>query len=132
MLAGIGLAAMGGLERKGVVFLVVIYVFGASLLLLAASGPFALGLAALVMVAFMATASDVLTQSMVQLSVANELRGRAMGTWSLAIGSAPLGHLIMGALAVTIGVGGALAVNGAALIVLGLIATITVPRLRKL
>ena len=39
---------------------------------------------------------------------------------------------VMGALAVTIGVGGALAVNGVALIVLGLIATITVPRLRKL
>ena len=69
---------------------------------------------------------------MVQLSVANELRGRAMGTWSLAIGSAPLGHLIMGALAVAIGVGGALAINGAALIMLGLIATITVPALRKL
>ncbi len=132
MLAGIGLAAMGGFERKGVVFLVVIYVFGASLLLLAASGPFALGLAALVMVAFMATASDVLTQSMVQLSVANALRGRAMGAWSLAIGSAPLGHLVMGALAVAIGVGGALAVNGAALIAVGLLATLAVPRWRKL
>ena len=93
---------------------------------------FALGLAALVMVACMATASDVLTQSMVQLSVPNELRGRAMGTWSLAIGPAPLGHLIMGALAVAIGVGGALAVNGAALIAVGLLAALMAPGLRKL
>lgn len=132
IIASLALAAMGGLERKGVVFLVVIYAFGGGLLLLSVSETFAFGLGALVMIAFMATASDVLSQSMVQLSVANELRGRAMGTWSLAIGSAPLGHLVMGGLAVTIGVGGALAVNGAALIVLGLIATITVPRLRKL
>ena len=132
IVAGIVLAGMGGLERKGVVFLVVIYLFGGSLLLLSLSEPFVLGLVALVIVAFMATASDVLTQSMVQLSVPNELRGRAMGTWSLAIGSAPLGHLVMGALAVAIGVSGALAVNGAALIIVGLIATLAVPRLRKL
>ena len=132
IVASLALSAMGGLERKGTVFLVVIYAFGGSLILLSVSEPFALGLAALALVAVMATASDVLTQSMVQLSVANELRGRAMGTWSLAIGSAPLGHLIMGALAVAIGVGGALAINGAALIMLGLIATITVPALRKL
>lgn len=132
ILAGLVLAGMGGLERKGAVFLVVIYLFGGSLLLLSLSAPFVLGLAALVIVAFMATASDVLTQSMVQLSVPNELRGRAMGTWSLAIGSAPLGHLAMGALAVAIGVSGALAVNGAALILVGLIATFAVPRLRKL
>ena len=107
IVASLALSAMGGLERKGTVFLVVIYAFGGSLILLSVSEPFALGLAALALVAVMATASDVLTQSMVQLSVANELRGRAMGTWSLAIGSAPLGHLIMGALAVAIGVGGA-------------------------
>ena len=132
ILAGLVLSAMGGLERKGIVFLVVIYVFGASLIFLSLADAFVLGLAALVMVAVMATASDVLTQSMVQLSVPNELRGRAMGTWSLAIGSAPLGHLVMGALTVAIGVGGALAVNGAALIAVGLIATIVVPRLRRL
>ena len=132
IVASLALSAMGGLERKGTVFLVVIYAFGGSLLFLAVSEPFVLGLAALVLVAVMATASDVLTQSMVQLSVANEFRGRAMGTWSLAIGSAPLGHLVMGALIVAIGVGGALAVNGVALIILGLVATIAVPRLRKL
>ncbi len=132
ILAGIALAAMGGLRRKGLVFLAVIYAFGGSLLLLALFDGFALGLAALVMVAFMATASDVLTQSMVQLSVPNALRGRAMGTWSLAIGSAPLGHLVMGGLAVAIGVGGALAVNGLALLAVGLLAALMAPGLRKL
>ena len=76
--------------------------------------------------------SDVLTQSMVQLSVENHLRGRAMGAWTLAIGSAPLGHLEMGALIVALGVEGALAANGAALVVVGVITALVVPRLRQL
>jgi len=73
-----------------------------------------------------------LTQSMVQLSVPNHLRGRAMGAWVLAIGTAPLGHLEMGALAASLGVGTALFANGAALIAIGVVTAITVPRLRKL
>lgn len=130
--AGLALAATGGLQRRGMVFLMVIYAFGGSLMLLAAADLFALALAALVVVAFLATASDILTQSMLQLCVTNELRGRAMGAWSLAIGTAPLGHLQMGALAVSVGVTNALAINGAALLAVGLLATLAVPRLRRL
>ena len=131
-LAGLVLAGTGTLQRRGAIYLAVIYAFGASLLLLAASGTFMLGLAALVAVAVLATTSDVLTQSMMQLSVPNRLRGRAMGAWVFAIGSAPLGHLEMGALAVSLGVGSALVINGAALIGVGVLATIVVPRLRRL
>jgi hypothetical protein len=83
-------------------------------------------------VAALATASDVLTQSMVQLSVPNALRGRAMGAWTLAIGSAPLGHLEMGALAVAIGIGNALLVNGTMLILVGIVVFFAAPRLRSL
>ena len=132
IVASIVLAGMSNLERRGLVFLVVIYAFGASLMLLAASGQFMLALAALVVVAVLAAASDILTQSMIQLSVPNALRGRAMGTWVLAIGSAPLGHLQMGALALALGVGGALYINGAALIAIGVLATVAAPRLRRL
>ncbi len=69
---------------------------------------------------------------MMQLSVPNRLRGRAMGSWVLAVGSSPLGHLEMGALAVSLGVGGALVVNGGALIGVAILATLVAPRLRKL
>jgi Na+/melibiose symporter-like transporter len=127
------LSALGGkINRRGLAYLGVIFAFGAALLLLAAAGQFFLALVAMLLVAAMAAASDVLTQSMVQLSVENHLRGRAMGAWTLAIGSAPLGHLEMGALAVALGVEGALAANGAALVVVGLITTLAVPRLRRL
>ncbi len=132
ILASLALAGAAGLERRGAVFLAVIYAFGASLILLAAAGHFALALTVMVMVAALATASDVLTQSMMQLSVPNRLRGRAMGSWVLAVGSSPLGHLEMGALAVSLGVGGALVVNGGALIGVAILATLVAPRLRKL
>lgn len=131
--ASLTLSALGGqIARRGLAYLGVIFAFGAALLLLAIAGQFFLALAAMLLVAAMAAASDVLTQSMVQLSVENHLRGRAMGAWTLAIGSAPLGHLEMGALAVALGVEGALAANGAALVVVGLITALAVPRLRQL
>ena len=100
--------------------------------MLSALGQFVLALAALVIVAGLATASDVFSQSMMQLSVPNHLRGRAMGFWMFAIGSAPLGQLEMGALAVMLGADGALLANGATLIGVGILATVAVPRLRKL
>jgi MFS family permease len=133
MITSLTLSALGGhISRRGLAYLGVIFAFGAALLLLAAADQIFLVLAAMLLVAAMAAASDVLTQSMVQLSVENHLRGRAMGAWTLAIGSAPLGHLEMGALAVALGVEGALAANGAALVAVGLITALAVPRLRRL
>ena len=89
-------------------------------------------LVALLLVAGMASASDILTQSMMQISVPNRPRGRAMGAWVLAVGFAPIGHLEMGALAVSLGVGNALVINGLMLLGIGVLTTVTVPRLRKL
>jgi hypothetical protein len=102
------------------------------MMLLAEARFFWLALMALVLIAMMATASDILTQSMVQLSVPNHLRGRAMGAWAFAIGSAPLGHLEMGYLIVAFGLSGALLANGFVLIATGLVVLLTMPRLRKL
>ena len=93
---------------------------------------FATILAGVLAVAALATAADVLTQSMMQLSVPDRLRGRAMGAWMFAIGSAPLGHLVMGALAASVGVGTALGINGVALVLIGVLTTIAAPGLRKL
>ena len=132
VMASLALAGAIGFERRGLAFLAVLYAFGASLILLSVAGQFALALLALLLVAVLATGSDVLTQSMMQLSVPNKLRGRAMGSWILAVGASPLGHLQMGALAVTLGVGGALLVNGGALIAIAILATVAAPRLRRL
>jgi MFS family permease len=132
MIAGLGLTFMGAMRRRGDAFIGVIFAFGASLMLLSADSPLIVTLVIISIVACAAAASDVLTQSMMQLSVPNALRGRAMGVWVLAIGFAPLGHLEMGALAELLGPGTALLVNGAALITLGLIIAFAVPRLRQM
>ena len=131
LIASVALSATRELQRRGVVYLVVIFVFGCGLLLLAISQDFGFALTALLIVAGMATASDILTQSMIQSSVPNKLRGRAMGAWVLAIGLAPVGHLEMGFLSVSVGIEHALMINGTLLIVFGTIATLAVPGLRK-
>ena len=58
------------------------------------------------------SAWDILTQSMMQLSVPDRLRGRAMGAWMFAIGSAPFGHLQMGFVVAWLGLDLALYLNG--------------------
>jgi len=130
--AGLVLAGTRSFRRRGLAYLVVIYTFGAALIVLGVASNFATILVAVLAIAALATASDVLTQSMMQLSVPDRLRGRAMGAWVFAIGSAPLGHLEMGALAASLGVGSALALNGTVLILIGVLTTIIAPRLRNL
>ena len=132
ILAALLLTTFMGSQRRGAVYLFVICAFGGGLILLSVANQFVLAFAVLIIVAGLATASDVLTQSMIQLSVPNHLRGRAMGFWVFAIGWAPVGHLEMGSLSVTLGVSSALLINGAALIGVGIVAAIAVPRLRRL
>ena len=133
MAAGLVLSlGLGALARPARVYPGVIVVFGAGLLAAAAAGSLAAVLAALFVVAAMATASDVLTQAMLQLSVPNALRGRAMGAWTLAVGVSPAGQLEMGFLVGALGLGGAFAANGAALAAVGLAAALFLPRLRRL
>jgi hypothetical protein len=110
----------------------VIFLFGFGLLAVSVSHHFGLAMAALFLVSGMAMASDILTQSMLQLSVPNALRGRAMGAWSLAIGISPVGQMEMGFLIGWLGLGAAFAINGSALIAIALVVAITVPSLRKL
>ncbi len=132
MIAGLGLTFMGALQRRGLAYLGVIFSFGASLMLLSADSPLLATLVVVALVAGAAAASDILTQSMIQLAVPNALRGRAMGVWVLAIGFGPLGHLEMGGLAEMLGLGPALFTNGAALLAVGVIVNIVAPRLRQL
>ncbi len=132
MIAGLGLTFMGALQRRGLAYICVIFSFGASLMLLSADSPLLATLAVVALVAGAAAASDILTQSMMQMVVPNALRGRAMGVWVLAIGFGPLGHLEMGGLAEMLGLGPALFTNGAALLAVGVIVNIVAPRLRQL
>ena len=71
-----------------------------------------------------ATAADTLYKTLMQQNVPNEHRGRAMGSWVLAIGTAPSGHLEVGALAGVLGAPRALLINGGILAVANLLSGI--------
>ncbi|MEO7911873.1 MAG: MFS transporter [Roseiflexaceae bacterium] len=87
--------------------------YGLSILALAATRNLGLAAVVLVVMGFCAGAFDLLQQTLIQMSVPNEQRGRAVGLWVFSLGSAPIGHLEMGMLIATLSVPVALLINGA-------------------
>ena len=81
---------------------------------------------------FLHVLSDILHQSLLQLSVPNQQRGRAMGSWIVGIGTAPVGQLQIGYLSGLASPKVALVVNGTALAVLAVTMGVIMPRLRRL
>ncbi len=126
------LSVAGDLRRKGYVYLAVLLFFGVALVLLGNAGTLAVALIAITCVSGLAALSDLLSQSLVQSAVPNELRGRAMGSWVLATGLGPLGHLQIGALAAAFGVTLALVTNGLLLVLLAVGAWLTARQLNRL
>jgi predicted MFS family arabinose efflux permease len=85
----------------------------------------------LLLTGFCAAAFDLLQQTLIQLAVPPEQRGRAVGLWVLSIGSAPIGHLEMGALAVALGVPTALLINGALTLAAAVLLLVRSPEYRS-
>jgi MFS family permease len=88
-------------------------IYGLSIIGLAATRDLTLAAAVLLVIGLCAGAFDLLQQTLIQLAVPSEQRGRAVGLWLLSIGSAPVGHLEMGMLIAALGVPLALLINGA-------------------
>jgi len=132
IVAGIAFATFGARNRAGVIYLLTIAVFGAGLICLSQASILVTVLAAVFLASICAATCDILSQSMLQLSVSNELRGRAMGIWVLALGFGPIGHLELGAVAEAVGLTTGLLINGGALIAIACLAAVVAPRLRRL
>ncbi|MBM4440520.1 MAG: MFS transporter [Candidatus Rokubacteria bacterium] len=133
----LGLAAassMRGAGGSGALFLAVLVAFGGSLILLG-TAPYVVGFAGVLVVVTVVNAAgalaDLLAQSLLQLSVPHELRGRAGGAWVVAIGLAPIGQLQIGALASLFGVSIALGTSGVALVLLAVATGVFFPRLKR-
>ncbi|MBX0327194.1 MFS transporter [Oscillochloris sp. ZM17-4] len=105
-------------------------VYGVSIIALAGTRSLATASAALVITGCCAAAFDVLQQTLIQMAVPAEQRGRAVGVWVLSLGSAPLGHLEMGALMAAGGVPLALTLNGAVTVAAAVVLLIVAPRYR--
>ena len=128
----VGLTALGEIRHRGFFLLGVLGLFGAGQILLGQALNLWMALLFVTMTNMMAAASDVLHQSLLQLSVPNEQRGRAMGSWIVGIGSAPLGQLQIGYLSGITGSRAALLINGSALIIMAVVMGVVLPRLRRL
>lgn len=126
------LAALGQVRRRGVLLLLAIALFGIGQVMLGQSATFWVAVAVVTFINVMAATTDVLHQSLLQLSVSNEQRGRAMGSWIVGIGTAPVGQLQVGYLAELTSSRTALLVNGAGLAALALVMGVILPRLRRL
>jgi len=130
------LASLRGFSQGGgALFVAVLLAFGGSLIGLGAA-PHFVGLAGVVVLVLVANAAgalaDLLAQSLLQLRVPAQLRGRAGGAWVVAIGLAPLGQLQIGALASLVGVSAALGASGLGLVALAGATALLYPRLRAL
>jgi MFS transporter, DHA1 family, staphyloferrin A biosynthesis exporter len=108
----LSLASLPNLERKGLLLLGSLLSFGVLLVLLALSRSFALDLLLLVAIGAAQMASITTNQTLVQLLVPDELRGRVMGVYMLNQGLYPLGSLFAGALADVLGAPPAVAIMG--------------------
>lgn len=123
---------LGQIRGNGTLFQAVLFLFGGSLVALGIAPGFVSVVLILVVVNAMGALADILSQSLIQLSVPSDLRGRAGGAWILAVGTAPLGQLLIGALATLLGVGAALGLSGVALIAVAGAGAAFFPRLRRL
>jgi MFS family permease len=90
----------------------VFVVYGLALVGLAFSSTLAVAVLVTLVIGACAGAFDLLQQTLIQFAVPHEQRGRALGLWVLGIGSAPVGHLEMGALVSALGAPSALLING--------------------
>lgn len=126
------IASLGNFNKKGYLLLVAICLFGLGLISFSYSQTLIIAFSLLAITNFAGGITGVIQQTLMQKSVSNEERGRAMGALTLSIGFAPIGHIELGALANTLGAPFALAINGVILSGIGLVALFKVSRIRNL
>ena len=126
------LTGLGVIHRRGRMLLGTLVLFGTGQVLLAYAPTFWSAAVCVICINIMASATDVLHQTLLQSSVANAQRGRAMGSWIIGTGIGPIGHLEVGTLASLTSAHLALLVNGLALIMLTAGMAVCIPRLWRL
>jgi len=130
LLGAAAIASSGRVSRSGMLFWVGSVMMSISVVGFALSSSFPLALA-LVAVGGLGQAAFGSLQSTIILSTASDqLRGRAMGTLTLAIGCMPLGALEIGAVTLLLGAPLAVALNAGAGAVLVAMVAMRLPRFR--
>ena len=126
------LAGLGATRRKGILTFATAIGFGVGLMAFSLTTNIYTFLLVLLFVNACAMAVDTLYKALMQDLVPDEERGRAMGTWVLSVGFAPVGHVGVGALAGVVGAPGALLINGAVLAGINVATVLGLPRIRRM
>ena len=132
MLGLMALANLGDFKRKGLLMFALAVGFGLGQMAFSVSANMVFSLFVLAFVNACAATVDTLHKTLMQSNVPDEQRGRAMGSWVLSIGVAPIGHIGVGAMAGVLGAPGALLVNGGLLTFVGVTAALGLPNMRRL
>ncbi|HAL48505.1 MAG: hypothetical protein CL694_12320 [Chloroflexi bacterium] len=126
------LANLKGFRHKGMAMFVLAAGFGLGQMAFSLADDITVFIVSLVVVNACASAVDTLYKTLMQSNVSNEERGRAMGSWVLSIGIAPVGHIGIGAMASAFGAPGALLVNGSILLGVSTLTALGMPKMRRL
>lgn len=119
-LFGVGLLTYPAMHaRRGLLLLSIVSLFGVLVVLLALSRDFMTSLIVVTVIGGVTAMIDALEWTLLQANVRDELRGRVLGAWNMAIGMGWLGPVVIGAAADVIGVSNALSISGIILFVVG-------------
>ncbi len=132
MFGGVMMATKGDLKRKGHYLLLTSFMYSVLLILFSLSRWFYLSLFLILFVAMMDIIARTLNQTLIQLLVPNELRGRVLGLYTLDRGFKPLGGFLMGAGASLFGAPLALSIGASICMFVALSLIFKAPRIRDL
>ena len=119
------------IRRRGRLMLAGGTAFGVLLILFSASRSLALSLVLLALAGCAMIVNNSITNTLLQISVPDHLRGRVMGFYSFVfVGMAPFGAFLFGVVAEHVGVPATIAAGGAIVAVAVMIAGWTVPSIR--
>jgi MFS family permease len=132
LLAGLALASLGNFKHKGKLLLGMYLMFGVGLVFYANSQVYAFALLFIGIVGVSAAAHDSMSQTLLQLNVEEEQRGRAMGMWQLSIGFGVIGSFTLGRLAETYSASFAQSVFGGIMVLIFTLMYFMFPKLKEL
>jgi MFS family permease len=125
-------ASLGRTRHKGRMLLVGNLSMPLALLLFAFSRSLPMALAALALVGWASITQNATANTLIQLLVPDQLRGRVMSLYMLVFfGSGPFNALQAGFLGQSIGPGPAIAIGASLMLVIGIIVLFAAPALRK-
>ena len=131
--AALSLAILGDRRPKGRLLWVSRWMLVAAVALLGFSRTTALSLLALALAGFALISQLAVTNTLIQLAVPDDLRGRVLSTYTWALGGFwPLGALLIGALGSWLGAGNAVLLSAGGCLVLTVVGTVVFPGVREL